>query len=524
MKPNSSGSSGPPFADSAEGPASDVWLDTEQAGQGSGGWSPWGSQKDFLAHAKAVLARVHKKLTWDRMAELAEIEPRALKTYRMPPNSPDHRAMPRAVRRQLEALLEQIQGGHDGARRALNANPQGAAETVSPQRSPLFELVAPALAALVVRTAAQLHNEGVRAMVSGVDRRPGTRVGLTAEDRRTMALVSRARLSLGLTDATSEIHNLLALCKQPLGEWMPLPEVLDQGLAPVRLIDPAQLMPTLEAESLAEDVAGLASLVEEQLFGDFREALAKLPPSKADGVYTVVRCLVVRHPVVRLKELETLLEDVPSDVANRVRMGFYEPLAARLDGSDGVALCARCGNVAKSHAGGLGGWLCATSACVQHGPTSPKFENAGAGEQFRLNRGLRQYWLEPGIDEVRLYDALAAKGLKPRLYPHRDRVDIDLGPDSGIGIDLKAYASPELLGRRLKKRPGGLAHYAHRWLVVPDWLAAGTPGYMERLCHALGGIGASPIQAMTATQALERALAAYKDPLAAAGDARAARA
>lgn len=462
------------------------------------------SQKEFLAHAKALLSNVHSKLTWDRMAALAEIEPRALKTYRMPENSPDHRAMPLPVRRQIEALLEQVNSNAGGRGAGADLPYEGSAPTAV--RSPLFALVAPALAALVLRTAGHLQNESMGVVVSGVDRRPGSRVGLVAEDRRTMALVSRARLSLALPDTTAEIHNLLALCTKPLGEWLPLPEVLDQGLGPVRLIDATQLMPTLEAESLAEDVAGLASLVEEQLFGDFREALAKLPTSQADSVYTAVRGFVVRHPVVSLHELEELLEDVPSAVANRVRTGFYDPLAARLDGSDGTAICDRCGNLARSHTAGVG-WLCQTSACIQNGPTQPRFVTALGAEHFRLTRGLRQYWLEPGIDEVLLFDALQAHGLSPRFYPHRDRVDIDLGPESSIGIDLKAYSSPELLGRRLKRRPGGLAYYAHRWLVVPDWLAQNTPGYVDRI---RGALGTNAIQVMTTSEALARAIGAQR--------------
>ncbi len=466
-------------------------------------WAPWSSQKEFLNHAKTVLSRVHKKLTWDLMAELTEIEPRMLKIYRMPENSPDYRLMPKPIRRQIESLLEQVKNGSQVRGGIFNMG-----EVQVSERSPLLALVAPALAALVVRTAAQLHNEGMGVVVSGVSRRPGSRVGLSTEDRRTIAFVSRARLTLGLPDTTAEIHNLLVLCTKPLGDWLPLQEVLDEGLGPVRLIDPEQLMPTLEAEGLAEDVASISSLVEEQLFGDFREALGKLPTAQADAVYTTVRSFVVRHPVVRLHELETMLEDVPSAVANRVRTGFYEPLAARLDGQDGVALCAHCGNLAKSHAGGAGGWLCATSACVQNAPTLPRFVESSGEEHFRLTRGLRQYWLEPGIDEVRLFDALQAQGLAPRLYPHRDRVDIDLGAQSGIGLDLKAYASPELLGRRLKKKPGGLAHYAQRWLVTPDWLAKTTPGYMDRLCGALGN---SPVQAITTSQALERAAALMKN-------------
>lgn len=459
------------------------------------------SQVAFLNHAKGVLSRVHKKLTWDRMAELAMIEPKALKTYRMSENSPDYREMPKSVQHQIEALLEQA--GQVGKFAPVAKPDTDAHGGIPVQRPALFELVAPALAALVVRTAAQLLNEGMGVVVSGVDRRAGSRVGLSAEDRRTLALVSRARLSLGLSDTTSEIHNLLALCTQPLGEWLPLPEVLAEGLGPVRMIDPEQLMPTLEAEGLAEDVAGLASLVEEQLFGDFREALAKLTPAQADDVYTAVRGFVVRHPVVNQKDLEAFLEDLPSGVANRVRMGFFEPLSARLDGSEGVALCSRCCNLTKAHAGGAGGWLCTTSACQQHGAVPMKAAQPGT-EYFRLARGLRQYWLEPGIDEVLLFDALQRAGLSPRLYPHRDRVDIDLGADSGVGLDLKAYASPELLGRRLKKRPGGLMFYTQRWLVVPDWLANATPGYMDRLKGALGA--GSSIQAMTVGQALKRAL------------------
>ena len=354
-----------------------------------------------MVQTKTILSRVHKKLTWDRMAELAEIEPRVLKTYRMPENSPDHRAMPKAVRRQIESLLDQVKEGVQ----ARNYPSAGGEADASVARSPLLGLVGPALAALVVRSAAQLHNEGMGVVVSGVTRRPGSRVGLSPDDRRTMALVSRARLTLGLPDTTAEIHNLLVLCTKPFADWLPLPEVIDEGLGSVRLIDPEQLMPTLEAEGLAEDVAGLSSLVEEQLFGDFQASLGKLPAAHADAVYTAVRGFVVRHPVVRLNELETMLEDVPSAVANRVRTGFYEPLAVRLDGSAGVALCAHCGNLTKSHAGGVG-WLCSTAACVQNEPTMPRFVEADEQEHFRLTRGLRQYWLEPGIDEVRLFDAL----------------------------------------------------------------------------------------------------------------------
>jgi hypothetical protein len=58
------------------------------------------SQQEFLRQAKEVLG-----LTWDALAEAAEINPRALKNYRLPDNSQDHRGMPLLARRAVENLL-----------------------------------------------------------------------------------------------------------------------------------------------------------------------------------------------------------------------------------------------------------------------------------------------------------------------------------------------------------------------------------------------------------------------------------
>jgi hypothetical protein len=109
---------------------------------------------------------------------------------------------------------------------------------------------------------------------------------------------------------------------------------------------------------------------------------------------------------------------------------------------------------------------------------------------MRLARGIRQYWQEPGFDEVRLYDQLLAAGAAPVLYPQMDRVDIEVGE---VGMDLKAYVSPELLAARLQRSIGGLSHYRLKWLVVPDRLIRRIPAYLERLTGALKG---SPLRVL----------------------------
>ena len=88
-----------------------------------------------------------------------------------------------------------------------------------------MKLLPVALAALVTRQARQVFMGGGASMVSGVDRLRADLSGLSDEDRRAMALVSRARLAEGLSDIGAEIHQLLAICKQPLGEWLPVAAV-----------------------------------------------------------------------------------------------------------------------------------------------------------------------------------------------------------------------------------------------------------------------------------------------------------
>lgn len=59
------------------------------------------SQQEFLHAAKAALG-----LTWDELAEQSGIAPRALKNYRMPDDSQNHRGLPSLARRAVQQLLD----------------------------------------------------------------------------------------------------------------------------------------------------------------------------------------------------------------------------------------------------------------------------------------------------------------------------------------------------------------------------------------------------------------------------------
>ena len=115
-------------------------------------------QKVFLTAVKLKLSKLEgRDLTWDEVAGMAGIEPRALKTYRVPESSADYRAMPPVVEAAIKGLLE----------RRANPTP------VTEEASPLDSLLVPALAALVMRQARGSLIEG--RMIAGSSRSYPTR-------------------------------------------------------------------------------------------------------------------------------------------------------------------------------------------------------------------------------------------------------------------------------------------------------------------------------------------------------------
>jgi hypothetical protein len=446
-----------------------------------GGLAAESAQREFLVAAKQRLISRHGKLTWKRVAELVGIDPRALKTYLMPEGSPNFRAMPNVARVAIEALL--ASGEPESA-----ANRESAEETLGiTQDTSTFESLLPcALAAFVLRQAQQaiLHGRPI----SGVERYPGESIGLERADRHAMALVSRARLRAGLPDVGAEIHEILHCCTLPLASWLPFPLIHQERLSNVVLLDAEEGVPTREAEELARRFGGsYTASLEELLFGRFRELLQKNSTTTAAQYYSCVREFIVRHPIVTTQELFELAAELPSTIYVLVTKQFYENVPEGW-GQDGQLItCAHCGNAAVS---GAHGDSCRTRACAE----TNRFKLGrcvSISEALRLARGIRQYWQEPGFDEVRLYDELKQKGLFPVLYPELDRVDIEVGE---VGIDLKAYVSPELLASRIRRNMGGLAFYKEKWLVVPDRLIERVPAYLERL---RSGVKDSPVRVLT---------------------------
>lgn len=425
-------------------------------------------QKAFLnAIKQAIEARMGSQ-TWDEIAALAGVEPRALKTYRMPASSTNYRQMPAVVRQAFESLLTQ----------PVKSSQQALA-------------LVPALAWLVLSQARVSLID--RQIVSGLDRRRGSRNGLLEDERKIMAMVSRHCLIHDLPDYGGEIHILLQHCTLPFGEWLRIPEIIAAGYGETSLIQVEDGIPTPEAEELAASFTTLTAYIEEELFSKLKEALGKCTEEAGNDYYTSIREFIVRNPVVLNDKLFEAGKSIPSTLWMAIQQEYYEPVPRALATGGMITLCAHCNSLMRP----VGHHLrCQSRACSSSRQALPGAVHP-VDDCRRVTRGIRQYWVEPGIDEVRLYDDLKAQGLKPDLYPKRDLVDIAIGR---VGIDLKAYVSPEILGAKFSRGLGGLAHYERKWLVIPDWLVSATPNYLDRLSSALGA-QASRIRCLSVSEA-----------------------
>ncbi|MER5905154.1 hypothetical protein ABT150_34590 [Streptomyces mirabilis] len=92
-----------------------------------------------------------------------------------------------------------------------------------------------------------------------------------------------------------------------------------------------------------------------------------------------------------------------------------------------------------------------------------------------LTRGVWRWTTVPGLVEIALYDALAARGLSPVLWPELDAYDLHVEVGRGreaaeFRIDVKDYTSAILLAKKVQADGGDKG--GAEWLVVPDYRAS----------------------------------------------------
>lgn len=440
-------------------------------------------QYSWLTRKKAeVSAALGKAVTWDEFARKVDIEPRALKNYRLPEDSTNHRTLSKTIRGLIELRVQMLT--------ASEQDPAGLAEDTGvfenesgfdSMRELSFNtdhLILFRFAGLLVRHCAiALEADTV---VSGVSNFPGSKLGLLAEERRTLSDLSRLALQSGGEDIFSEIHEVIFLATKPCKEWLGFMDLQSLGLAELPLIDAQTMTPTEACSALASNCKDATTLYEEALFKEFLGILEDFPRKKSQAIYTKIREFVIRHPLVTPMDLAEL--SFAPKPANFVYDHFYERYSSEHVGSQRIKVCNHCGSEVLESPYGL---VCTLRACADSMGQSHKEIDIPDGLR-RASLGIQRFWINPGFDEVRLFDSLKKSGVEQvELFPERDMTDISIGGYE-IGIDLKSHGSPEVLGYSLRDSIKGLSGFKSKIICIPDRLVRKNEGYLQTVKEIAG--------------------------------------
>ncbi|MBX9679822.1 MAG: hypothetical protein K2X38_13755 [Gemmataceae bacterium] len=304
-----------------------------------------------------------------------------------------------------------------------------------------------------------------------------------------MEFVSRLCLIGGAADIADSVHCLSDLARRlPVGEWG-VPAFLSPfRFSEAKLLSEEPVAPTEECRALA--AKGQADGAYEDIHHrQLREIVQRVRTESRLQIYSILRERVVRKPVYERRELFDFLEDTGAVSADEVlrRWSTNIPLGAlRRDGS--FRICANCGALLYPHRDGSSfpDGRCRITACLEEVPSSQARHSVADPAGWRVfTDDILAYWVGPGLAEVKLHDELKRRGVNVVLYPRDDAADV--GRTDELGIDVKSYSCPRLLGEMLTERLGGLSTFRARFVAVPDSIVDRRPRYLEDLRESYRG-------------------------------------
>lgn len=304
-----------------------------------------------------------------------------------------------------------------------------------------------------------------------------------------MRLLSRLCVKASIEDLGDSVHCLSDIARRlPVGEWGVPQFAAPFRFAEAKLLTSEPVAPTEECRALASK-GGTDGILEGVHHLQLREIVQRVRSHSRLQVYSVLRERIVRKPVYERRELSGFLEDEGIVAADDVMRQWSSdiPLGAlRRDGS--FAICANCGGLLYPHrdANRFPDGRCRIGPCREEVPSSTAqriVEDAAGWRVFKDD--ILAYWVGPGLAEIRLYDELRRGGIDVQLYPRDDAADV--GRSHELGVDVKSYACPRLLGDTLSERLGGLTTFDVRYVAVPDAIVNRRPGYLEDLRYAYRG-------------------------------------
>ena len=309
-------------------------------------------------------------------------------------------------------------------------------------------------------------------------------------------------LAAGVDDIGASIHVAMERACEPLAAWGLYDFAPPFRYADVILIDREFGIPTFDCRELAAH-GGSETLVQEELHHSaLRAAVQGFSARQRDMAYTTIREFLIRNPAVAFADRERFVVERGLIPAARTISSFYRtiPGSALFDGT--ARLCGHCRSLLwpDRDATSFPDGRCRILQCRSAHPGPARGADIPNPAEWQLaTSATMAFWVGPGLDEIRIYDALRAAGRQAILYPQSDAADIGVdGTD--VGIDVKAYASPIVLAAKLSRSIGRFGMFRRRILAVPDDKLDRNPRYLEQLRDVYQG--EHRLEFMTASQAI----------------------
>jgi hypothetical protein len=262
----------------------------------------------------------------------------------------------------------------------------------------------------------------------------------------------------------------------------------------VELVDGGLGVPTDDCRELARMGGSEIDASEDLYHEQLRAAVQSYPSARRNAAYTAIREFVVRNPVASLDALHRFVSNGHVHAARAIN-GLYRSVPQGAIFGGVAQMCGRCNSLlwpVRDPAYPQG--RCQIRQCVLEGATiiGPEIAKPSL---YRLAHGaLLAFWVGPGLDEIRLHDILTERGCASALYPMSDAADVGIDGLS-VGLDVKSYASPLVLGARLTRGIGRLAMFKRRIIIIPDYKLRLNPRYVEDLRASY--VGTETLEFMT---------------------------
>lgn len=256
--------------------------------------------------------------------------------------------------------------------------------------------------------------------------------------------------------APTGLPDLIQWCRRPLAQW---PLRIEEGALTQHDVLLKGNLPTSTCDAWAcENPDVEAELSETQVI---KAVLDTCHAQQDQAAYISFRRLLIEQPA--LTQLE-FFEKIRSAELHRLELPLKEayepaPLAFVKDGE--FLCCPHCQGLLMRTIEDR--WHCERERCRARGGRREGRRLPARDQVLWLRRGLRRFVSTPGQAELRLAHRLEKMGLRVELWPSFDRYDLRVHfPHGSIwGVDVKDWANPFLLARRVKAFP-----------VEPRWDAA----------------------------------------------------